>query len=123
MGVLHRSREIEDGEQHEYQCLYDGHEYTEEKNRQWGKESAGKQKENAKQGFFGHDVAEKPDGERKYPRHVAYDLNGKHQGDEPRDGPQKVFYIFDPMELEAKNMSGCENDQGAPQSNIDVGCR
>ena len=87
MGVLHGSREIKDGEQHKYQCLYNRHEYTEEKNGQWGKVSACKQKENTKQGFFSHDVTEKPDGERKNPRHVTYDLNGKHQGDEPRDGP------------------------------------
>ena len=85
MGVLHGSREIKDGEQHEYQCLYNRHENTEEKNGQRGKESACKQKENAKQGFFSHDVAEKSNGQRQYPRQVAYDLNGKHQGDQPRD--------------------------------------
>ena len=63
MGVLHRSREIEDGEQHEYQRLYNRDEYAEEKNRQRSKESTGKQKENAKQGFFSHDVAEKSNGQ------------------------------------------------------------
>ena len=68
MGVLHGSREVENGEQHEHQCLDQGYEHAEKKYRQRGKEGTGKQKKNAEQGFLGHDVTEKPDGQRKDPR-------------------------------------------------------
>ena len=120
MGVLHSSRKVEYGEQNEYQCLHQGYEDAEKKDRQRGKESAGKQKKNAKQGFLGHDIAEKPDGQRQNPGQVAYDFNGEHQGNEPWNRSQEVLNIFGPMKLDTKNMGCRENDQGASQGDIDI---
>ena len=121
MGVLHGSGKVENGKQHKYQGLDQRHEYPKEQDRQRGKESTGKQKQDTQQGFLGHDIAEKPDGQRQDSSQVAYDLNGEHQGNQPRDRSHEVFNIFNPMKLDAKYMSGCENDQSASQGNIDVG--
>ena len=52
---------------------------------------------------------------------MAYNLNGEHQGNEPRDRPHEMFDILNPMKLDAKNMGGREYDQGASQGNIDIG--
>jgi hypothetical protein len=41
---------------------------------------------------------------------VAYDLNGKHQWNQPRDRSHEMLNIFYPMKFDAKNMGGSEND-------------